>query len=120
SSPPLALHAAARRRGRGPRAAAAGRDSAARAGRPVPLVVGHRSVRRESREPRRLGDAIPPPVGRNGLAELAAAARGHPGVAGSDRRQPCTLERSRLPPPVPLDRKSVVEGKERMLRLVTY
>src|SRR5205814_5225465 len=94
SSPPLALHAAARRRGRGPRAAAAGRDSAARADRPVPLVVGHRSVRRQSREPRRLGDAIPPPVGRNGLAELAAAARGHPVVAGSERPAPCTLERS--------------------------
>src|SRR6266496_2696242 len=88
SSPPLALHAALRRRERGPRAAAAGRDSAARAGRPIPLVVGHRSVRRQSREPRRLGDAIPPPVARNELAQLAAAARGHPGVAGSDRRQP--------------------------------
>src|ERR1051325_6276926 len=42
-SPPLALRAAACRRGRGPRAAAAGRDSAARAGRPIPLLVDHRN-----------------------------------------------------------------------------
>src|SRR2546429_370162 len=101
-APPLALCAVRRGRGAGPRAAAAARDSAPRADRPVPLVVGHRIVRRQSREPRRLGDAIPPPVARNGLAELARAARRHAAASGSARPRAGALEQPGLPPPLPL------------------
>src|SRR5207302_4653574 len=97
-SPPLALRAVRRGRGAGPRATAAARDSAPRADRPVPLLVDHRNRGRESREPRRLGDAIPPPVARNGLAELAAAARRHAAAPGSARPPAATLDRPGLPP----------------------
>src|SRR4029077_1673381 len=70
--------------------------------RPVPLLVDHRNGGRESREPRRLGDAITPSLARGRLAQLAGAARGHPPTAGAARPRASALERPRLPPPVPV------------------